>query len=75
MAIRRLVRIGQDSAGVILPMDDLREEDLVDDDQELEELNMRIERVAEGVWMVARTDDVEFDEFNDLQRRLIGVEQ
>jgi hypothetical protein len=52
-------------------MDGLRDEDLVDDGPEFADLNLRVERVFDGVWMIARTDSVAFDEFNDLRRRFL----
>lgn len=72
--IHELFQVGESSAGVILPIDDLREEDLVDVDQDgidVETCSLRVERVAEGTWIVARTDAVDFESFNDLRARVI----
>lgn len=74
MAINGLVRIGNDSAGVILPIDDLRDESLVEKENgelEVDDCTLRVERVVEGVWIVARTDDVDFEDFNELRSRVV----
>lgn len=74
MAIHELIGVGESSAGVILPIDDLREEDLVQvasDGIDVENCSLRVERVAEGIWIVARTDAVDFESFNALRARVI----
>ncbi|GGL57850.1 hypothetical protein [Halocalculus aciditolerans] len=60
MAMNKLQSMGGTSFGVVLPMDDLRDEDLVVMNEngglEAEEVQMRIRRFDTGAWQVLRTD-------------------
>jgi hypothetical protein len=61
MAMNQLVKVSSSSAGVTLPMDELRNEDLVSGGQNGEQLEvadtlLRVERFDRGAWQVVRTD-------------------
>ena len=65
MAMNKLVSIGGTSAGVSLPLDELRDEGVVSGGKggeplEIEETMMRIHRFDEGVWQVVQTDVHDF---------------
>ncbi|CAI50769.1 uncharacterized protein NP_5356A [Natronomonas pharaonis DSM 2160] len=58
MPIRKLRQLDDDSAGVTLPKDDLRENGLLGDDGQIEDdQHVVIEQVDDGEWTV-RTVDV-----------------
>jgi len=61
MAMNQLVSIGGTSAGVSLPLDELRDEGVVSggrggESLEIEETMLRVERFDRGAWQVVRTD-------------------
>lgn len=61
MVMNQLVSIGGTSAGVSLPLDELRDEGLVSgglrgEPLEIEEMVMRVNRFDKGAWQVVRTD-------------------
>lgn len=64
MAMNQLVTIGATSAGVSLPMAELRDEGLVfggsSEPLEIEETVFRVERFDRGAWQVVRTDEHDF---------------
>jgi len=65
MAMNQLVSIGGTSVGVTLPMDELRDEQLVSggtngEPLEIEETLLRVERFDRGAWQVVRTDEHDF---------------
>jgi hypothetical protein len=61
MANHQLTNIGGNSAGVILPKEELKEENLIDVDgegsiTETKECRLRVQRFDVGAWQVLRTD-------------------
>lgn len=65
MAMNQLVSIGGTSAGVSLPLDELRDEGVVTGGKggeplEIEDTLMRVERFDRGAWQVVRTDVHDF---------------
>jgi len=65
MAMNQLVTIGGTSAGVSLPMAELRDEGLVSggaggEPLEIEDTVLRVERFDRGAWQVVRTDAHDF---------------
>ncbi len=65
MAMNQLVSIGGTSAGVSLPLDELRDEGVVSggrggESLEIEETMLRVERFDRGAWQVVRTDVHDF---------------
>jgi hypothetical protein len=65
MAMNQLVSIGGSSAGVSLPLDELRDEGVVSggrggDPLEIEETMLRVERFDRGAWQVVRTDQHDY---------------
>ena len=70
MAMNQLVPIGGNSAGVTLPLGELRDEGIVTggtggDDLEIEQTGMRIHRFDAGAWQVLRTDIHDFPAFHE----------
>ncbi|GAA0276877.1 hypothetical protein [Halobacterium noricense] len=65
MAMNQLVSIGGTSAGVSLPLDELRDEEVVTggkggESLEIADTMMRVERFDQGAWQVVRTDVHDF---------------
>lgn len=71
MAINKLTKISGTCAGVVLPLDELREEGLVEgvgNDLELTgETQLRITRFHPGAWQVLRTDIHDYPAFHEKQ--------
>jgi len=68
MAMNQLVSIGGTSAGVSLPIDELRDEGVVsggrnDEPIEIEDVILRVHRFDRGAWQVVRTDVHDFPAF------------
>lgn len=66
--MNQLVSIGGTSAGVSLPLDELRDEGVVTggkggDPLEIEETMLRVERFDRSAWQVVRTDVHDFPAF------------
>jgi hypothetical protein len=65
MAMNQLVQVSSSSVGVILPMDELRDEGLVSGGKggeplEVADTMLRVERFDRGAWQVVRTDSHDF---------------
>ena len=65
MAMNQLVSIGGSSAGVSLPLDELRDEGVVTGGKggeplEIAETVLRVERFDRGAWQVVRTDQHDY---------------
>ena len=63
--MNQLVSIGGTSAGVALPLNELRDEGIVSGGKggtplEIEETVLRVERFDQGAWQVLRTDQHDF---------------
>lgn len=71
MAINKLTIIGGSCAGVVLPLDELREEGLVEgtgpDLELLGETQLRVTRFQPGAWQVLRTDIHDYPAFHEKQ--------
>ena len=68
MAMNQLVSIGGTSAGVSLPIDELRDEGVVSGGRngeriEIEDVILRVHRFDRGAWQVVRTDVHDFPAF------------
>lgn len=79
MAINKLTIIGGSCAGVVLPLDELREEGLVKgsgSDLELQgETQLRVMRFQPGAWQVLRTDLHDYPAFHEKQVFTRGDQQ
>jgi len=71
MAINKLTILGRSCAGVVLPLDDLREEGLVTGTGDTLELtgdtHLRVNRFQPGAWQVLRTDIHDYPAFHEKQ--------
>jgi len=68
MAMKQLVSIGGHSAGVTLPLDELRDENVVSGGKDgagldVADVTMRVDRFDKGAWQVVRTDVHDFPAF------------
>lgn len=57
MAVMKLRRLNEDSAGVTIPKDDLRLEGLIEDDELVATEHVEVTRIDDGEWRIRRLDD------------------
>lgn len=69
MSVNKLTSIGGSSVGVVLPLEDLRDEELVvdegDDVKPADDTWLRVRRFDRGAWQVVRADTHDYPAFHE----------